>query len=177
VSSVNKSDVEKPEGKKTIIRVFIFPACVVVCYGILSVIEPHKALMALKTSANLFLTVTLPLVLVFLIMLALHLFVTPSQIIRLFSKFSNIKGTALSMVAGIISMGPIYAWYPLLKKLREEGAGTGPIAIFLYSRAIKPFLLPVMITYFGWIYVVILTLLTLSASITIGFFMSVFWSE
>jgi len=156
VSSVNKSDVEKPEGKKTIIRVFIFPACVVVCYGILSVIEPHKALMALKTSANLFLTVTLPLVLVFLIMLALHLFVTPSQIIRLFS-----------------SMGPIYAWYPLLKKLREEGAGTGPIAIFLYSRAIKPFLLPVMITYFGWVYVGILTALTVFASIAIGSCMSV----
>jgi uncharacterized membrane protein YraQ (UPF0718 family) len=166
-------NVQESAGKKAFVRIFIFPVCVVVCYGILSVIDPHKALMALKTSANLLLTVTLPLVLVFLIMLALHLFVTPSQIIRLFGRGSNIKGTVLSMVAGIISMGPIYAWYPLLKKLREEGAGTGPIAIFLYSRAVKPFLLPVMIAYFGWVYVIVLTLLTVFASIATGWFMSV----
>jgi uncharacterized membrane protein YraQ (UPF0718 family) len=70
-------------------------------------------------------------------------------------------------------MGPIYAWYPLLKNLREEGAGTGPIAIFLYSRAVKPFLLPVMIAYFGWVYVVILTVLTVFGSIAIGSCMSV----
>jgi len=79
----------------------------------------------------------------------------------------------LSLVAGIISMGPIYAWYPLLKNLREKGAGTCPIAIFLYSRSIKPFLLPVMIAYFGWVYVGILTVLTVFASIAIGCFMSV----
>jgi uncharacterized membrane protein YraQ (UPF0718 family) len=65
----------------------------------------------------------------------------------------------------------------LLKNLREKGAGTGPIAIFLYSRAVKPFLLPVMIAYFSWVYVVILTVLTVFASIAIGCFMSVFMKE
>jgi len=107
------------------------------------------------------------------VMLALNLFVKPAQIARLFGKGVRIKGIALSVVAGIISMGPIYVWYPLLKNLREEGAETGPIAIFLYTRAVKPFLLPVMIGYFGWVYVVILTVLTVFASIAIGCFMSV----
>jgi len=139
----------------------------------LCAIDPHKAMMAMRTSGNLLLTVTLPLVLVFVIMLALNLFVKPAQIVRLFGKGLRIKGIVLSVVAGIISMGPIYVWYPLLKNLREEGAGNGPIAIFLYSRAVKPFLLPVMIAYFGWVYVVILTLLTVFASIAIGWFMSV----
>ena len=133
--------------------------------------------MAMRTSGNLLLTVSLPLALVFVIMFALNLFVKPAQIVGLFGKGLRIKGIVLSIVAGIISMGPIYAWYPLLKNLREEGAGTGPIAIFLYSRAVKPFLLPVMIAYFGWMYVVILTLLTVFASIATGWFMSVFWSE
>jgi len=151
----------------------IFPVCVLVFYGMLCAIDPHKALMAMRNSGNLLLYIALPLVLVFVIMLALNLFVKPAQIIRLFGKGLRIKGIVLSLVAGIISMGPIYAWYPLLKNLREEGAGTGPIAIFLYSRAVKPFLLPVMIAYFGWVYVVILTVLTVFASIAIGYFMSV----
>jgi uncharacterized membrane protein YraQ (UPF0718 family) len=165
------------KGKKTLARMFIFPACVVVCYGILSVIDPNKTLMALKISGNLLLSVILPLVLVFVIMLVLHLFVKPAQIVRLFGKDMNIKGIGLSLVAGIISMGPIYAWYPFLKQLIEEGAGTGPMAIFLYSRAVKPFLLPVMIAYFGWIYAVILTLLTVFASIATGWFISVFMNK
>ena len=152
---------------------FIFPVCVLVFYGILCAIDPNKALMALKTSGNVLLYVALPLAFVFTVMLVLNLFVNPAQIVRLFGKGANIKGIALSLVAGIISMGPIYAWYPLLKNLREKGAGTGPIAIFLYSRAVKPFLLPVMIAYFGWVYVVILTVLTVFASIAIGCFMSV----
>jgi len=156
---------------------FIFPVCVLVFYGILCAIDPNKALMALKTSGNILLYIALPLALVFVIMLMLNLFVNPAQIARLFGKGVRIRGIALSVVAGIISMGPIYAWYPLLKNLREKGAGTGPIAIFLYSRAVKPFLLPVMIAYFGWAYVGILTVLTIFASIAIGYSMSVFMKE
>ena len=161
------------KGKKDSARILIFPVCVLVCYGILCAIDPHKALIAMRTSGNLLLTIFLPLVLVFVIMLALNLFVKPAQIVGLFGKGLRIKGIVLSLVAGIISMGPIYAWYPLLKNLKEEGAGNGPIAIFLYSRAVKPFLLPVMIAYFGWVYVGILTALTVFASIVIGCFMSV----
>ena len=177
MSSVNKENVKEPKDKKALARMFIFPVCVLACYGIVCAIEPHKALIAMKTSGNLLLYIALPLVLVFLIMLALNLFVKPAQIVGLFGKGLRIKGIVFSAVAGIISMGPIYVWYPLLKNLREEGAGTGPITIFLYSRAVKPFLLPVMIAYFGWVYVVILTVLTVFASIAIGYLMSVLMKE
>ena len=162
------------KGKRTLARMFIFPVCVLVIYGILFTINPNKALIAMRTSGNLLLYIVLPLVLVFVIMLALNLFVKPAQIVGLFGKGLRIKGIVFSVVAGIISMGPIYVWYPLLKNLREEGAGNGPMAIFLYTRAVKPFLLPVMIAYFGWVYVAILTFLTVSASIATGCFMSVF---
>ena len=84
------------------------------------------------------------------------------------------EGTALAAVAGIISTGPIYAWYPLLKDLREKGAGESSIAIFLYNRAVNHFLLPVMIGYFGWLYVAILIILTILASVVVGFFVSIF---
>ena len=49
------------------------------------------------------------------------------------------------IAAGIISTGPIYAWYPLLKDFKEKRAGGSVIAI-LYNRAVKPFLLLVMIS-------------------------------
>jgi len=43
------------------------------------------------------------------------------------------------------------------------------IAVFLVNRAVKPFLLPVMVSMFGWTYVLILTLLTVAGSFSVGF--------
>jgi len=66
-------------------------------------------------------------------------------------------------------MGPVYAWYPLLKELREKGAAHSLTAIFINSRAIKPFLLPVMISYFGLGYAIVLTLITMTGTIVAGY--------
>jgi uncharacterized membrane protein YraQ (UPF0718 family) len=51
---------------------------------------------------------------------------------------------------GIASSGPIYMWYPLLSDLKEKGMRDSLIAAFLYNRAIKIPLLPMMVHYFGW---------------------------
>ena len=66
-------------------------------------------------------------------------------------------------------MGPIYAWYPLLRELRKKGAKNSLIAIFLGNRAVKPLLLPVLISYFGWTYTLILTVLTMLGSLAVGY--------
>ena len=107
-------------------------------------------------------------------MLAFNLLLKPAQIVRFLGKNAGIKGIILSMAAGIISAGPIYAWYPLLAEVRKKGAGNISITVFLYNRAVKPFLLPVMIGYFGWAYVVIVTMLTILGSIALGYSMSIF---
>jgi hypothetical protein len=65
----------------------------------------------------------------------------------------------------------------LLKDLRDKGAGESSIAIFLYNRAVKPFLLPVMVGYFGWLYVIILTIFMVFASFAVGFSVSIFTSS
>ena len=44
----------------------------------------------------------------------------------------------------------------------------------MYNRAVKPFLLPVIIAYFGWIYVGILTVLTVLASVVNGYLVAMF---
>ncbi|MBA7715913.1 hypothetical protein ES703_124972 [subsurface metagenome] len=82
----------------------------------------------------------IPLSLVFVIMLLINLFLKPARIAKFLGKGSGVKGIALSAAAGIISTGPIYVWYPLLRDLKEKGAGESSIAIFLYNRAVKPFL-------------------------------------
>ena len=153
---------------------FFFPATLVVIYVILFVMLPDKASLALRNSSRVFLNILVPLCLVFILMLILNLFLKPGHIVRFVGKEAGIKGTLLSIIAGIISMGPIYAWYPLLKDLREKGAATSLIAIFLGNRAIKPFLLPLMISYFGWAYVLILTILTCFGSFAAGYIVSAF---
>ena len=92
----------------------------------------------------------------------------------------DIAGVALLHAlkrSGIISMGPIYAWYPLLKELRGKGATNSLIAVFLGNRAVKPFLLPVMISYFGWVYVLLLTFFTITGSVAAGYLVAILIKE
>ena len=62
-----------------------------------------------------------------------------------------------AILGGIISTGPIYMWYAMLRELKEKGVGYGFIATFLYNRAIKPPLIPVIIYYFGLKFTIVLT--------------------
>jgi len=169
VSALRIESSQEPKSQGPITRMFLFPAVILAVYGILLVVMPDRASFALKSSGNIFLNMLVPLCLVFVLMILLNLFLKPAQIARFLGKGAGIKGILLPVAAGIVSTGPIYAWYPLLKELREKGAGESSIAIFLYNRAVKPFLLPVMVAYFGWVYVVILTILTVLMSVVIGY--------
>jgi uncharacterized membrane protein YraQ (UPF0718 family) len=150
-------------------KIWIFPVVVLVIYLVLFLVLPEKACLAVKASGNTLLSMLLSLALVFLIMLLFNLFLKPVQILRFLGKKAGFKGLVLSIATGIISTGPIYAWYPLLKDLKEKGSGNHIIAVFLHNRAVKPFLLPVMVSYFGWFYVLILTVLTVLGSIVVGY--------
>jgi len=159
--------------KKSGLRNLIFPGCVLVMYGIIFVISPARATVALKSSMGILLNLLFPLSLVFTLMVLMNLFLKPAHIIRFLGKESGGKGIILSAAAGIISMGPIYAWYPLLKELRQKGATNSLIAVFLGNRAVKPFLLPIMISYFGWMYVALLTLFTIASSLAVGYLVNI----
>lgn len=165
---MNNSGRQKPGNKPISNRMFLFPIVILAIYAVLFAVSPDKAVLAIYSSGNVFLNMLIPLGLVFVIILLINLFLKPAAVARFLGKGSGIKGIALSAASGIISTGPIYAWYPLLKDLKEKGAGESSIAIFLYNRAVKPFLLPVMISYFGWLYAVTLIILTILGSVVIG---------
>jgi len=166
---VLKKNGKNGKSWKSAIRFLAFPAIVLVIYLILLILMPDETIQAFKSCGGILRSLILPLCLVFAVMLLLNLFVKPAQIVRFLGTGAGVKGLLLAVAAGLISAGPIYAWYPLLKDLKEKGAANSLLAVFLYNRAVKPFLLPIMIVYFGWIYVVTLTVLTIIASIAVGY--------
>ena len=114
------------------------------------------------------------LLLVFIIMFFNFWFLKPEMIKKYLGEQSGLKGYIFAILAGIISVGSVYMWYPLLKELRGSGMSDKLIAIFIYNRSIKLHLLPLMILYFGLTFTTSLTIVTIMFSIIIGFFVQKF---
>ena len=104
---------------------------------------------------------------VFVLMTLTNYFVTPKFIVK-HLKGKGIKKWFFVIVGGILSTGPIYMWYPLLADLKKKGLDHGFITCFLYNRSIKIAVLPIAILYFGWEYVLILSVVMIFASVVQG---------
>jgi len=78
------------------------------------------------------------------------------------------KKYVLTVFLGILSSGPIYAWYPFLSDLKEQGFKNSLITIFLYNRAIKIPLIPVLIYYISLQFVIVITVLMIVFSVING---------
>lgn len=159
------------------LRIYLFPILLIGIYAILLVFLPDKAYVAMRSCGKIFLSLGVPLILVFALMTAVNLLLEPARITRFLGKEAGFKGVVFSVVAGIISTGPIYAWYPLLGGLKEKGTRNSLLVIFLGNRAVKPLLIPVMITYFGWAYVLVLMLLTITGSVAAGYLVGYLFKE
>ena len=108
-------------------------------------------------------------VVVFVVMLLVNYYVDPKTVSKYLGKSSGWKRWFFAVVGGIISTGPIYMWYPMLKELKERGVNYGFISTFLYNRAIKPALIPLMIYSFGLNFTIILTFVMIVMSVIQGF--------
>jgi len=141
---------------------------VVALYGITLIFDAQKTYEALIFCKDIILKV-LPIFLIVFVLLALsNKFITPKKLTKRLGKKSGVKGWIITIVAGIISSGPIYMWYPLLHDLEKQGMRTGLLATFLYARAIKVPLLPLLIIYFGTTYTIILTMTLIIVSVIQG---------
>lgn len=147
----------KPIRKRSRLRQWIFPACVVSIYWILFLIAPDRTWTGLQTAGRVLIQAALPLLLAFGVMVLLNRYLSPFHVSTFLGSRAGIKGVLFSALAGILSMGPIFAWYPLLESLRKQGASDFHLANFLSHRAVKPVMLPVMILYFGWRFSLIFT--------------------
>jgi len=145
-----------------------FLLIVVGIYIVTAIFDLTKIISALDQFQIIILKIIPVFLLVFVLMALTNYFITPKMLVKYMGKKSGLKGWIISIIAGIISTGPIYLWYPLLNDLQKQGARNGLIATFLYNRAIKIPLLPILIFYFGLTYSIILMIVMIIISIFQG---------
>jgi len=151
------------------IRLIAFPSGVALVYAFLCLLSPAHGLAALKASCHVCRQIAPALCMAFAAMVTLNMFVRAAHVKHLLGRAAEARGVIISTAGGILSMGPIYAWYPLLKELRVKGASDFHIANFLCCRAVKPPLLPFVVAYFGWFFTIVLTVFMVASSLLTAF--------
>jgi uncharacterized membrane protein YraQ (UPF0718 family) len=141
---------------------------VATAYCLLAFVAPQKAAAALLASLTI-LWKLLPVIIVVIFLLSLFAYLfNPKRMAQHLGKASGAKAWFLALFGGILSHGPAFIWYPMLAEMRNHGVRDGLIVAFLYVRAIKIPWLPVMIGYFGWHFVVVLTCVLIVAALIQG---------
>lgn len=141
---------------------------VVITYVVTAFINLDKVFLALSFFKNIFFNVIPVLFFIFVLMSLTNYFVKPKMIVKHLGKNSKFLGWIIVIFGGILSSGPIYMWYPLLNDLQKHGMRTAFIATFLYNRAVKIPLLPLIISYFGLQYTITLLVVMVLVSILQG---------
>ncbi len=100
-------------------------------------------------------------------------FFPKEKIGKMLQSNSRSKTYTVSLIAGIISHGPVFAWFPLLKNLQTKGLKDNYIITFLYARSIKLTLLPIMIGFFGQLYSLIFMVYIAIAALIQGLIFSI----
>ena len=108
------------------------------------------------------------LLLVFVMMFVVDLVVEPGTVKKRLGKGSGSVGWSVAVLGGVLSTGPIYVWYPLLEDLRKKGVKDSLIVAFLYARAVKIPMAPMMIYYFGWTFTAVLYMYIIVFSVLNG---------
>lgn len=145
-----------------------FIIIVLLLYLIIYFIKPNSIIPALNFFVNISKNIIPVFIIVLLLMILINYLITPIGIKKYIGNKTGIKSWTLAIITGIISTGPIYVWYPMLRELKDKGVGNGFIATFLYNRAIKIPLLPMIILYFGLKYTIILTIVMIFFSVLQG---------
>lgn len=147
---------------------FIFLASVAVVYIILFFLNPENVERSLRTSGNILVNLIPVLTVVILFMGIINYFFKSAAVTRYLGRESGIKGWLIAAFAGILSHGPVYIWYPLLKEFHQKGMRPALMGVFLYNRAIKIPLLPLLIYYFGIEFSTLLLIWMVIASLVEG---------
>ena len=139
----------------------------VLTYATIAIINPKAA----SDSVVLFLQLAvkiLPVLIVVFLLMVLTNHLVSAGFVKRHLKEKSIKKWLFAVIGGILSTGPVYVWYPLLAELKDKGLDYGLIACFLYNRAIKLPILPLAIVYFGWEFVLVLSVTMVIASLVQG---------
>jgi len=166
---MNQKKTEKnPQKQRKGRGSYYFLGAVCAAYLGILLINPEAAGHALTTSGRLCVRLLPIFGVVILFMGIVNYLVTPRMVSKHLGTQAGPRGWFLALAAGVLSHGPVYAWFPFLKDLRAQGMTNALAAVFLYSRAVKIPLLPVMAHYFGILYTIVLQCWLLAAALALG---------
>ena len=148
-----------------------FLAVVLILYIIAALVDLDLVLTSLSFFSGLLGKVLPVLLFVFGLIFLFNYFLNPQLIKNYLGAQSGFKGWMLAVLGGILSTGPVTAWYVMLRDLRQQGMTSSLAAVFLYSRAVKLPLLPLLIYYFGFHYTVVLSVYLIGFSMISGLIM------
>jgi len=152
---------------KEIPKSWCFFGLMVLLYLIVYLINSSVIITSLLFSWKIFQSIV-PMLFVIFIIMAIVNRTFDSKMFRGYLLSRKKRTWVIAIIAGILSTGPIYMWYPLLNELQKKGARPGFIATFLYNRAIKIPMLPMIIFYFGFTYTIVLSIVMIIFSIING---------
>jgi uncharacterized membrane protein YraQ (UPF0718 family) len=132
-------------------------AVVAVLYLGVFLFDPAVGQKALWASVDILKMIAPILLIVFFLMALLNSSIDTAYISKHLGKESGLRGWLIALGGGILSHGPAYVWYPMLSEIRKQGARDGLIVAFFYTRSIKVPWLPLMISYFGLMFTILLT--------------------
>jgi len=147
---------------------YIMLGVVSALYIILFFVNADKTVNSLFASLKVLEMIAPILLVVFFLMALLNTFINEKSIAKHLGEDSGAKGWFIALFGGILSHGPGYIWYPMLQELRSKGAMDGLVIAFIYARAIKLPWLPLMISYFGLSFTIVLSLYILLAAFIQG---------
>lgn len=138
-------------------------------YGVVGMIDIDYARQGMHSFLNMGKALLPALFLVFVLLCLFNLVQDIQKILKgITGRKSGLKGWWVAIIGGILSHGPVYAWYPLLGELKSQGMRPALLAAFLYARSIKLPWLPVMVHYFGLPYTLVFSLYIVLFSVVNG---------
>ncbi|WP_462325949.1 hypothetical protein [Desulfoplanes sp.] len=151
-----------------LVRPWLFPLGVVTLYALGLLVAPDRIIVSATMCVSISRQLLVPISLALVVMVVFNRYLSPALVTRFLGRSAGLKGLVFSSLAGVLSMGPIYAWYPLFKNLRDKGASVFHVANFIGCRAIKPVLLPVLVAYFGWDFTLVFMGMSLAGSLAVA---------
>jgi len=147
---------------------WLFLVVLLIGFVFIYVLDTEKAMLILQKFKKITLQIIPVLVLVYLVLLLTNYFVSNEFIKKYMGEHTGVKIWIFAIISGILSIGPIYMWYPLMKNLQEKGVQNKYLVTFLYNRAIKLQWLPILIAYYGFKYSLVLLVVMTIFSIPQG---------
>jgi uncharacterized membrane protein YraQ (UPF0718 family) len=137
---------------------WIFLWIVILLYLLVFFYSQEKAIIIIKSFFKLIIQIVPVLWFVFVLMFLMNYFVNNDLLKKYMWDEAWIKGWFIAIFWWILSAWPVYAWYPLMEDLQKKWIKDRYLVTFLYNRWIKLQWAPVLISYFGLEYSIILML-------------------